>query len=158
MEIPEQTARALVGPKADYYLTKWANTGSDEKMLGFNWPAFFLGPIWMLYRKMYRLAGMFIALIVAIELLERAIAFAMHSEEFPQSIDRALGIGIAIVVARFATYWYLGETRRRYQSLQANGALSDATASEAGGVSRFAVFLGVLGTVLVVGTSAYFFE
>lgn len=55
LEMPVQTARALVGPRAEYYLSKWANRSPEVKLLGFNWPAFLLGPIFMLKRRMCQL-------------------------------------------------------------------------------------------------------
>ena len=54
--IREEEFRAFIGKKADHYLNKFRFFG-DEGATGFavtwSWPAFFLGFIWMLYRKMY---------------------------------------------------------------------------------------------------------
>lgn len=47
---------AFVGPKIDYYSRKFGKftlTGSTKFEFGWNWPAFFGGVWWYLYRKMY---------------------------------------------------------------------------------------------------------
>ena len=47
---------AFVGPKTDYYNRKFGKftlTGSTKFEFGWNWPAFFGGVWWYLYRKMY---------------------------------------------------------------------------------------------------------
>lgn len=64
--IREEEFRAFIGKKADHYLNKFRFFGG-EGATGFavtwSWPAFFLGFIWMLYRKMYlwALTAFFIA-------------------------------------------------------------------------------------------------
>jgi hypothetical protein len=54
--INEGEYRAFLGNKADHYLRKFrffGGRGANSFAVTWNWPAFFLGFIWMLYRKMY---------------------------------------------------------------------------------------------------------
>jgi len=54
--IIEEEFRAFIGEKADYYLNKFRffwDKGTTSFAVTWNWSAFFLGFIWMLYRKMY---------------------------------------------------------------------------------------------------------
>lgn len=47
---------AFVGPRTDYYNRKFGKftlTGATKFEFGWNWPAFFGGVWWYLYRKMY---------------------------------------------------------------------------------------------------------
>jgi len=64
--------RLFIGKKADYYIPKFKEFEETGGVLGWNWSAFFLGVVWMLYRKMYLygligfLAGVFIGMIIAL--------------------------------------------------------------------------------------------
>jgi len=44
---------AFVGPKYDYYQCRWSAMASSGRKFSFNWAAFFLGFVWLAYRKMY---------------------------------------------------------------------------------------------------------
>jgi hypothetical protein len=64
--IQEEEFRAFVGKKPDFYVRKFRyfeSRGANTFAVTWNWSAFFLGFIWMLYRKMYlwSLAAFFIA-------------------------------------------------------------------------------------------------
>jgi hypothetical protein len=55
-DIREEEFRAYIGKKADHYLNKFrffGNEGRTGFAITWSWPGFFLGFIWMLYRKMY---------------------------------------------------------------------------------------------------------
>lgn len=52
--IDSQLTNDFVGTKYLYYKDKWEQVIINRKFFkGINWAAFFLGPIWMGYRKMY---------------------------------------------------------------------------------------------------------
>ncbi len=54
--IIEEEFKIFIGKNADYYLYKFRNfsvRGANSFAVTWNWSAFFLGFIWMLYRKMY---------------------------------------------------------------------------------------------------------
>ena len=53
---PMEVEQRLVGTKVEYYLPKFGRFRSEGGVASFNWPAFFFGPYWMAYRKMYVLA------------------------------------------------------------------------------------------------------
>lgn len=49
---------AFVGEKnTEYYLDKFERYQSNQNFASWNWAAFFLGMFWILYRKLYKLAG-----------------------------------------------------------------------------------------------------
>jgi len=71
---------AVIGPRnAAFYLAYFKR--ADERgyaPISWNWPAFFLGPIWLLYRRLYQGALMFLGvsfLVVAVTLALAAAGF-----------------------------------------------------------------------------------
>ena len=51
---------AAIGPRnADYYLRKFERFGSGGGYASWNWPAFFVPLLWMLYRKMWLWAALY---------------------------------------------------------------------------------------------------
>ena len=52
----EKALEIFIGKNADKYLRRFqtfSRDGDDRFQLTWHWPAFFTGPIWMLYRKLY---------------------------------------------------------------------------------------------------------
>ncbi|WP_457638579.1 DUF2628 domain-containing protein, partial [Persephonella sp.] len=45
--------RLFIGKNADYHIEKFKKFEETGGALSWNWAAFFLGIVWMLYRKMY---------------------------------------------------------------------------------------------------------
>lgn len=56
-----EAMKIFVGPNYEYFATKWQSNGGRS----WNWAAFFLGPIWLMYRKMYLYTMLYIVFIVA---------------------------------------------------------------------------------------------
>ena len=51
---------AAIGPRnTDYYLRKFERFGSSGGYVSWNWPAFFVPLLWMLYRKMWLWAALY---------------------------------------------------------------------------------------------------
>ena len=47
----------LIGTNTPYYVDKFNHMKLQGKLTSWNWAAFFFGPIWMIYRKMYLYGG-----------------------------------------------------------------------------------------------------
>ncbi len=47
-----------------HYLNYFAKRDAGGRIFSWNWPAFFVGPIWMIYRKMYFYAFFYSALLI----------------------------------------------------------------------------------------------
>lgn len=159
MEIPEGAARLLVGPKAEDYLTEWSQLGRKRALLGFNWGAFLFGPYWMLYRRMYRTCGVWMGAVILWGITEALAVALLHLPQPPVLFDRAINLGIGATCGVFGSYWYYLETRRRYLRLLTDGTPTPAALERAGGVSRRAVWVGIVITVAltvlyVIGTAA----
>ena len=56
--VTEEDFITFVGEKnTEYYLDKFERYQSNQNFASWNWAAFFLGMFWILYRKLYKLAG-----------------------------------------------------------------------------------------------------
>jgi hypothetical protein len=141
--VPEDAARRLVGPRADYYLVRWAWIERSGRAVGFNWPAFWLGPFWMLYRRMYRTFAIAIGAITLVVALESLAAYLLHIQSLPQFIERGITIAQGVVIGSYGSYWYFVEVRRRYERIRSVDGFTDSDFDRAGGVSWGAPALGV---------------
>jgi hypothetical protein len=126
-QIDEEEYRTFIRRNADYYLNKFRNfqsTGTDSFAVTWNWPAFWLGFAWMLYRKMYLWATV-------------AFFIALTPVGFPLTM---IGWGIT------CNYLYYFHARKKILGYRSNqspdpNALSLA---ELGGVNRWVWFLGIV--------------
>jgi hypothetical protein len=134
--IREEEFRAFIGKKADYYLNKFRffeNEGAIGFAITWSWSAFFLGFIWMLYRKMYLWA--LIAFFIALT---------------PVSFPLAM-IGWGIV----GNYLYFLHVRNKiidYQFRQTQTSMVPSQAlAELGGVNRWVWFVGIIFFLFLLG-------
>lgn len=78
----------FVGPKnTEYYMDKFEKYEMNQSFASWNWAAFFLNIYWMLYRKMYKVA----AIVVAIKI----VAFFVLGP-FAPIVSFAIAIGIGV--------------------------------------------------------------
>ncbi|MGA3085973.1 MAG: DUF2628 domain-containing protein [Thermodesulfobacteriota bacterium] len=126
-QITEEEFRAFIGKKADHYLSKFRSFFSGANYgfaVTWNWPAFFLGFIWMLYRKMYLWA-----------LLAFFITFT------PVALPLTM-IGWGIV----GNYLYYLHGRKKileYKSRQGTTPIA-LSLSDLGGVNRWVWYIGFI--------------
>ena len=93
----EQDRALFVGAKyASYYQAQFEKITPKKQYAGFNIAAFFLGLVWLFYRKMYRYGFMAIGLIVAIGMVE--IFLGIESS--------GANIGLAVAFGMFGNTLY----------------------------------------------------
>jgi hypothetical protein len=138
----------FVGKKIDYYRGKWAKAAQHKNGFSWNFAAFFLGPLWFLYRKMYWQGG----LILAAGLIETAgelIFFPNMSEDMSHSLTRTIGIAVAVFCGMSGNSGYKMHVDKAVARLQAGG-VSDESYRRQGGVSwlppiaGFVVFMAAM--------------
>ena len=94
---PEQDRALFVGLKYEsYYQAQFEKITPKKQYAGFNIAAFFLGVVWLFYRKMYRYGFMAIGLIVAIGIVE--IFLGIESS--------GANIGLAVAFGMFGNTLY----------------------------------------------------
>ena len=94
---PEQDRALFVGLKYEsYYQAQFEKITPKKQYAGFNIAAFFLGVVWLFYRKMYRYGFMSIGLIVVIGMVE--IILGIESS--------GANIGLAVAFGMFGNTLY----------------------------------------------------
>jgi len=153
----QQELMTFVGRKADYYLGKWrlllTGAGRDA---GFNWAAFFLSGFWIAYRKMYKVAIIFYAIVILESLAEEVLFIGILGKpETPAVIERIAGLAFALICGGFGNRWYYSHARRTIAEVHEEGiegtALLD-TISRRGGTSLGAALgMFLLFFIVVIG-------
>ena len=94
---PEQDRALFVGLKYEsYYQAQFEKITPKKQYAGFNLAAFFLGVVWLFYRKMYSYGFMSIGLIVVIGMVE--IILGIESS--------GANIGLAVAFGMFGNTLY----------------------------------------------------
>lgn len=93
-----ESLAAFVGPNWDVYARKWNAADATGKQHGWNWPAFLIGPIWIIYRKMYKNAAILVGFYFLLGILE--------GMGVPAGLTGAVQIAAIVAVAMFANHGY----------------------------------------------------
>jgi len=148
--------RAFVGPRADYYLRKWApRLRSPRGQVGMNWFAFLLPAIWLGYRKMYRGVFTLFGVLILVSIIEQVLFVGVLGRRAsPQGANLIVGLVTSIVCGVCANSWYLSQAIRVVTSARAQGLDGEDllhTLSKRGGTSPLAalaiVFFGLFALV-----------
>jgi len=99
---------AAIGPRnADYYLRKFERFGSGGGYASWNWPAFFVPFLWMLYRKMWLWAILYFFATPFVLSLVFGTLFVVLPETTAALVGWTLWlVGIFIVLPMFANALY----------------------------------------------------
>ena len=110
----EEDLRAVVGPNAAFYLAAWRNTPTGrDGGTGFNRAAFFLGYLWLGYRRMYGRAVALFAVLLAEVVAEEVLFCALLGFARPPAIlTPVVGFTLAVVCGACANRWYLAHARQ----------------------------------------------
>ena len=152
---PDQAARraeltAFFGPNAGKFLSVYdvlqndAVTGSGKPKFrlrgsGFSAPAFFFGPVWFFYRKMWLIAGIIAAGMVVLSLVPGT-----------SRLGAGVGAGLAVMAYRAYVQHAIG----KIDKLRGPDGVADlAMVAEAGGVSKLAAWIsGTIYGLLALAT------
>lgn len=150
---PDQAARraelaAFCGPRPDKFVKiydKMAQQANPQPGIkpqfsffdsGFCWPAFFLGPIWMMYRKMWLWGGVILVAFVIFSFLP-----------LPRGVGIGLSVGMAVGGARLYVYNAIGTIAKLRDNPPALAAAS--------GVSHLAGWTTGILYIVIVGYFAF---
>lgn len=118
--------RAFVGPSADYYLDV-ARDFRDGVRYRYHIPAFFLGILWMLYRKMYAL---FVITALVMTLEQQLETWLFPQLEKIPAWNVLLNLLTASVVGVFANRWYLSHALDKIAEVQTLNLPDEQTLAE----------------------------
>lgn len=103
--------RAFVGPRAERYLRHWTDLRSGKSsMASINFAAFFLGPVWYAYRKMYAEVAVILCSIAAVGVLELIVESSIG--EIPAALDSPINIAFGVVMGLLANPLYYRRAKR----------------------------------------------
>lgn len=144
----EGAMQAFVGKNYAYYQRKWAFVKTPGALKGFNVAAFFLGVIWLVYRKMYLYAAIFVGILLLDGIVE-------YYFPLPEAIGKGLTWAIAAVFGLLGNSWYKAHADKKVNEITATYPPEQVGAELAkqGGVNlagAWAFGLAVIGLVGVV--------
>ncbi len=91
-----------------YYAEKWASHEGGTLFISWNWAAFFLGPIWLLYRKMYLQGAFFVFALFFLEIFAaRVLSAAALPLYWFGYADAALRDGLRVLLGVFGNCVYM---------------------------------------------------
>ncbi|OON66943.1 DUF2628 domain-containing protein [Hymenobacter sp. CRA2] len=114
MDINEEYLAAFFGRNADYYLGKWRAWQGGQR-ISFNGGAFFAGIFWVLYRRMYWVAGLIMLCLVAEAEAEEWLLHRFSFPLAPESQSRTIVVNVlsATILSACANWMYLAYARRK---------------------------------------------
>ncbi|HZF16765.1 MAG TPA: pilin [Steroidobacteraceae bacterium] len=149
----EQRYRAAVGPKGDFYVPKFLRFDAGGSKQSWNWPAFFLGVVWMLYRRMWSTAVYLFLISIGLGLIEALIVEPGVGKQMADVIGYGINLACMLVVGVIANALYHRRIKLRITSVAQSG-LDDFQvfrALERGPhTSMVGVIIGALFLILVV--------
>ena len=98
----EEFAAFIGSNNTNYYLDYTDKMKNNNKFLSWNWPCFFLGIYWLLYRKLYAAAAIFFVVTIGTSLL----------------IPGVLSLLLRILLAMFANAIYLNHSERKIKTVK----------------------------------------
>ncbi|WP_447935942.1 DUF2628 domain-containing protein [Stenotrophomonas lactitubi] len=136
---------AIVGGNFPIYRKRWRlDQGTANAVGTWHWPGFLFGVIWMMYRKMYRMAAIWVGVLVASSAIEVFL-------DVPDALSLVINLGLSVTVGVFANSWYLQHCQReiaRAQSLNTDNDAAVRSALAARGDTS------VIGAVIAIAVSA----
>ena len=133
---PEQDRALFVGLKYEsYYQAQFEKITPKKQYAGFNIAAFFLGVVWLFYRKMYRYGFMAIGLIVVIGMVE--IFLGIESS--------GANIGLAVAFGMFGNTLYRHHVDQQIAKIRQLGSGNVHTELENRGGTNL-----IVGSILLV--------
>lgn len=132
----------FIGENVDYFVVRWLQI-EEGKILSFNLGAFLFGMLWMIYRKMYVIAVLWLVVLSGLEFIENTlINVGMNSIV----IHLVFGLLPSFLTGVFGNWLYYKYASFKIQSLKAKYGGSDQFYWElenSGGVSFIAVLVGI---------------
>lgn len=136
---PEENFRLFIGPNPDKFI-KAAGVGAGGKQsTTFNWPAFFIGPIWLFYRKLYLWGACLLLVPVVLVVI------------FPQLSKVSFGYGVLLGLLGHKIYMNHATSKiGKIKKLDLSDDEFKDRLKKAGGTSPAGAVFGVVITVALI--------
>jgi hypothetical protein len=140
--VADDAIQNFVGKNYEYYQRKWVFARTPAALKGFNVAAFFLGVVWMVYRKMY----MYAAIVFGLLLLDAVVESFLP---LPEAIGKGLTWGIYAAFGLLGNYMYKIHVDEKISQITAAFPIEqvDAELAKQGGVNLAGAW--VFGVVLI---------
>lgn len=97
---------AVVGGNFPVYRQRWRlDHGVADATGSWHWPAFLIGVIWMVYRRMYRLAAIWAGTLLFFSIAEVLL-------DVPEGVSAIMALVLNVTAAVYANRWYLAHCQR----------------------------------------------
>ena len=157
---------AYVGPKnADYYLRHFENFRTQNTSVSWNWPAFFLTTLWLLYRKMWLNALAYWLLLPIVLVVLSVVIAEIAGEAAGDLFYYAAGALISLVlVPMFANRIYYRHAQAKVDKTAARSSTAEQQSAELariGGTSNVVlivvpfIFIALVGILAAIAIPAY---
>lgn len=146
---------AVVGRNFAIYRRRWRLDQGVAVANAFgtwHWPAFLFGLSWMMYRRMYRVAALWIAVLVVSSVAEALLGV-------PEAFSSFSSLALGAIAAAFANHWYLRHCQRQIAQARAltgsDPAALQQELARRGDVSWLGLLLSFVLVGLLVAFLAY---
>lgn len=154
-----QAYAAVVGRNFPVYRRKWrldlATGSATAGSTAWNWPAFLFGAFWMLYRRMYAVAALWIGALTVISIGEALLGAS-------DSVSLMITVAASAAAGSVGNHLYLRHVQRLIAQASArhpgNAAAQHAELAGLGGTRWSAVVVGLLVYIAVIGTLGILLE
>lgn len=142
------STQIFVGKNYAYYAKKWDAAIRPGSLKGYNVAAFFLGVFWLVYRKMYQYAAIFMGLIALDIVIE-----SLLPNPLPDAVSHGINIGIAVAFGALGNTLYKTHVDKKVKEITANFPPEQVAAELAkqGGVNPKAAWGFAALVLLLVG-------
>jgi len=155
----EQAYAAFVGSNFAVYRRKWrldlATDGKAASTTAWNWPAFLFGAFWMLYRRMYAVAAMWIGALTVASILETLAGAS-------DGVSMVITVAASVAAGSVGNHLYLRHAQRMIALAEArhpgDAAAQHAALAGLGGTRWSAVFVGMALYIVVIGALAFLLD
>jgi len=111
---------SVVGGNFPVYRQRWRlDQGIATGAGTWHWPAFLIGLVWMMYRRMYRLAALWVGLLLLISVVETLL-------DVPEGVSLVITIALSVTTGTFGNTWYLAHCQRLIAQARAVSGGDDA--------------------------------
>lgn len=151
---------AFVGPKNQtWYVSRFLQMDSGDSRMGWHWPAFFVTFYWLLYRKMwlYALLYLLAPFVLAIP-IGAIVAAATNTPEGGAMLSGLIWLGgYWLLPPMFATSIYYRHCNAKIDAIASTSpsrARQMAALAQKGGTSSIALVVGVFVFIMMIGIVA----